>query len=43
MKPLREAIENYIQMRQALGMRFKQAARGLRQFGSFWTARTQLM
>ena len=35
MKPLREAIEDYIQIRQALGVRIKQAARGLRHFGSF--------
>jgi len=35
MNPLGQAIEDYIQMRQALGMRFKEAARGLRQFGSF--------
>ncbi len=35
MKPLYEAIEEYIQMRQALGLKFKHAARGLRHFGSF--------
>src|SRR5207302_4330471 len=35
MKPLREAIEDYIQIRQALGVKIKQAARGLRHFGSF--------
>jgi integrase/recombinase XerD len=35
MKPLHEAIEEYIQIRQALGLKFKHAARGLRHFGSF--------
>jgi len=35
MKPLREAIEDYIHLRQALGLKFHAAARELRHFTSF--------
>ena len=35
MKPLREAIEDYILLRQSLGLKFHAGARELRHFGSF--------
>lgn len=35
MKPLRQAIEDYIQLRQGLGLKFQTAARELRHFAAF--------
>ena len=39
MKPLRQAIDDYIALRRSLGFKLRRMAEGLREFAIFWSKR----